>query len=468
LLQDSFAELSNHILGNPHSDSPTANYATQKIEEARQKVLEYFNAQDDYCCVFTQNATGALKIVGECYPFDDNGGFLYCVDNHNSVLGIRNYAAKKNAAFINHFSLGNDFRVEKEGLASLLSDAAYAPVQNKLLAFPAQSNATGIKHGLEIITIAKNAGWDVLLDAAAYVPTNMLDLGALKELNQQPDYVCVSFYKMFGYPTGVGCLLIKIKPENSDRSPFGKLWNNKPWGPGGTVTYISSQSASLSTGEGCTDATSNYVLYKNHRCFEEGTPNFQHIPAVKRGLEFLEHSNKEYTISAHVAGLMGWIVKKVKATLYTGMQQPVAIICGAEEGVQFGSTVFMKFYHKDGRQYWNRHLEGLVKKFNTASNYKLSVRIGSFCNPGVDEVCSGHDMAYMQMRYEKNRTEYNYAHQHPPVIAESPTLPEPDPDIINGLGNYPGGLRVSVGIASNFHDVFVFGQFVEYVMSAEG
>jgi len=46
---------------------------------------------------------------------------------------------------------------------------------------------------------AHNAGWDVILDAAAFVPTSPLDLSAVR-----PDFVPVSFYKMFGYPTGLG------------------------------------------------------------------------------------------------------------------------------------------------------------------------------------------------------------------------------------------------------------------------
>lgn len=42
------------------------------------------------------------------------------------------------------------------------------------------------------------------LAAAAYVPTNRLDLSVV-----QPDFACVSFYKMFGFPTGVGALLAR-------------------------------------------------------------------------------------------------------------------------------------------------------------------------------------------------------------------------------------------------------------------
>lgn len=40
--------------------------------------------------------------------------------------------------------------------------------------------------------------WFVLLDAAAYVSTSALNLDVVK-----PDFVAVSFYKIFGFPTGI-------------------------------------------------------------------------------------------------------------------------------------------------------------------------------------------------------------------------------------------------------------------------
>ena len=65
----------------------------------------------------------------------------------------------------------------------------------------------------------------VLLDAAAFVPTNRLDLSLVK-----PDFVSMSFYKMFGFPTGLGALLIRNK--NLD------IMNKLYWG-GGTVSMAS-------------------------------------------------------------------------------------------------------------------------------------------------------------------------------------------------------------------------------------
>jgi aspartate aminotransferase-like enzyme len=44
----------------------------------------------------------------------------------------------------------------------------------------------------------------VLLDSAAYAATHALDLSAV-----QPDFVTVSFYKLFGYPSGLGALLVR-------------------------------------------------------------------------------------------------------------------------------------------------------------------------------------------------------------------------------------------------------------------
>ena len=54
---------------------------------------------------------------------------------------------------------------------------------------------------------SKGHKWKVLLDAAAFAPTQPLDLSQFPA-----DFVAVSFYKMFGYPTGLGALLVRPPP----------------------------------------------------------------------------------------------------------------------------------------------------------------------------------------------------------------------------------------------------------------
>jgi molybdenum cofactor sulfurtransferase len=92
------AELLSHgVFGNPHSASLTSSGMTSLVEQARRAVLTWFNAGNDYTAVFTQNATAALKQVGESYPFAPGGRYLLTVDNHNSVNGIREFACAKGA-----------------------------------------------------------------------------------------------------------------------------------------------------------------------------------------------------------------------------------------------------------------------------------------------------------------------------------------------------------------------------------
>ncbi len=86
--------LSEHVFGNPHSSNPSSLASTQLLEHTREYVLKFFNANsDEYDVIFTQNASGALKLVGESlYPFTKGGHYLLTFDNHNSVNGIREFA----------------------------------------------------------------------------------------------------------------------------------------------------------------------------------------------------------------------------------------------------------------------------------------------------------------------------------------------------------------------------------------
>ncbi|GAK99499.1 cysteine desulfurase [Nonlabens ulvanivorans] len=194
--------LRNNVLGNPHSGNPSSLLATQLVQEARDKVLTFFNASEDYQCVFTQNASGALKIVGECYPHNKDSHLLMLADNHNSVHGMREYCSKQGGSYSYAPLNYEDLMISDQDLEESLQQHAYK--KNKLFTYPAQSNVSGVKHDLEWINKAQSNGWDVCLDAAAYVPSSPLDLK-----KYQPEFVAVSFYKIFGYPTGLGCLLIK-------------------------------------------------------------------------------------------------------------------------------------------------------------------------------------------------------------------------------------------------------------------
>ncbi|MGH2588632.1 MAG: aminotransferase class V-fold PLP-dependent enzyme, partial [Dehalococcoidia bacterium] len=212
--------LNSQVFGNPHSDSPASRAATVLVEEARSAVLSYFGASpDEYVVIFTPNASGALKLVGESYRFGRGGHLLLTTDNHNSVNGIREFARAAGAVTVYAPLTAPDLHIDEDRLLALLDRPG--GTGGRLFAYPAQSNFSGVQHPLSWIEEAQARGWDVLLDAAAFAPCNRLDLG-----RYHPDFVSLSFYKMFGYPTGVGCLIAR-------RAALAKL--RRPWFAGGTV-----------------------------------------------------------------------------------------------------------------------------------------------------------------------------------------------------------------------------------------
>src|SRR4051794_9174765 len=131
--------LRSSVYGNPHSFNPTSSASTLLVEQARAAVLRYFNAQEsEYACIFTANATGALRLVGEAFQFGEHGRFLATFDNHNSVNGIREFARAKGAPTAYVPLEAPDLRVA-DGLLERYLDDAGADGHN-LFAYPAQSN----------------------------------------------------------------------------------------------------------------------------------------------------------------------------------------------------------------------------------------------------------------------------------------------------------------------------------------
>src|SRR6185312_14909486 len=128
--------------GNPHSANPTSAAMTEHVERTRRHVLNYFNAGNDYILIFTQNASGALKLIGESFPFATGGRYLMTFDNHNSVNGIRELARARGATIGYAPLVAPALHLDLGRLDELLSDAD--PARDNLFAFPAQSNFSGV------------------------------------------------------------------------------------------------------------------------------------------------------------------------------------------------------------------------------------------------------------------------------------------------------------------------------------
>src|SRR5437763_10146935 len=166
--------LCSHVFGNPHSTNPASQAMTTLVDRARRFVLSSFHASpQEYVVIFTPNASGALKLVGESYPFTSGGHYLLTFDNHNSVNGIREFAHAKGAAITYVPLEPPDLRVNESHLSRLLAQALAG--HPNLFPYPAQSHVSGVQHPLAWIAHPQQQGWGVLVDCAAFVRSNGLD-----------------------------------------------------------------------------------------------------------------------------------------------------------------------------------------------------------------------------------------------------------------------------------------------------
>ncbi len=405
--------LRENVFGNPHSINPTSALSTELLERARARVLEFFGARgEEYVAIFTPNATGALRLVGEAYPFHAGDRFLLTFDNHNSVNGIREFARARGAETTYVPSVAPDLRVDESLLARYLTDTAGD--HHNLFSYPAQSNFSGVHHPLEWIEQAHGRGWDVLLDAAAYVPSNRLDLGRWR-----PDFVAASFYKMFGWPTGVGCLLAR-------RDALAKL--ERPWFSGGTIVAAFVQRQYFQSAPGAPH-------------FEDGTVNYLSLPAIEIGLNLLDRVGLE-TIHTRVAELGGWLLDALAALRHSD-GSPAATVYGPRSSQGRGATIAFNVLHPDGRIVDERYVD------RVAGRHNVSLRTGCFCNPGAGEV------AFTISRETLVGGEFS----------DGMALD----DYVQAIGLPSGGaIRASLGLASNFADLHRFMGFAaEFVDLAD-
>ena len=395
--------LHGHVLGNPHSNNPTSLAATALVEETRRAVCEYFNVPtDEYLCVFTANATGALKLVGESYRFEPGGTFALTFDNHNSVNGIREFARRDGAAVAYVPVIAPELRVDRRAMTRVLVGAD--PSKRNLLAFPAQSNFSGVQHPLDLVEEAHEVGWDVLVDASAFAPTNRLDVARL-----QPDFVAISFYKIIGYPTGVGCLLMR-----RDRMAAVR----RPWFSGGTVTIASVQ------GDG-------YYLRPDAGAFEDGTVDYLNLPAVAAGLRHIEGTGLD-AIHQRVMCLTQWLLAAMTGLRHHDGRRVIEIH-GPTDMTDRGGTVTFLVRDCDGRVVGEPRIEEL------ANRARISLRTGCFCNPGAGEVAHGLGADEMTTWFGRDEPVW-------PADLRDGLLREHDRVL--------AAIRISLGVATNFADVY--------------
>ncbi|RUS71141.1 hypothetical protein EGW08_021094 [Elysia chlorotica] len=414
-------DLMSNLYGNPHSHNASSKLSTDTVDQVRARILQMFNTNHkEYSLIFTSGCTASLQIIANCFRFGtgnhtclllnnvtqiaeclflifvilrilrkekknylfldaQQGVFCYLDDNHTSVQGMREAVADRTSGI---FCLDEQELVQAICGAessspvaessvdpeSINGEATLPPtVPQSLVAFPAQSNFSGRKYPLEWVLRCKQSGlsvpsrkssesekWFVLLDTAAYVSTSPLDLSRV-----QPDFATVSFYKMFGYPTGIGALLVHKRAWSSlDKQYFG----------GGTVA------ASTSKGR-------FHAFWKSlHDRFEDGTVPFLNIISLKHGMDAMQKlAGNMQVVCDHVFAVARYFYQHL-SKLQHGNGQPLAEIYGGvnfETSCSQGGVVTFNILRSDGAYIGYSE----VDKF--ANLHDVHLRTGCFCNIGA-------------------------------------------------------------------------------------
>lgn len=203
-------------------------------DEIRLQALAFFNADPEHFdLVFVQNATAAIKLVGEAFrDLSDSssaGSFWYGYhkDVHTSIVGVRELTKGTHHCFANDDEVEDWLNDTKAAREVIKAEALPC-----LFAYPGQSNMTGRRlplnwaKKLRQSTAPLHQNAYTLLDAAALATTTEIDLS---DPESAPDFVAVSFYKIFGFPD-LGALII--------RKESGHILSWRKYFGGGTVNAL--------------------------------------------------------------------------------------------------------------------------------------------------------------------------------------------------------------------------------------
>ncbi|KAJ4986264.1 molybdenum cofactor sulfurase [Stagonosporopsis vannaccii] len=357
-LMDAFCtQMKASILSNPHSDASRPSFSALMVEQTRQKVLRLFSADPvHWDVVFTANATAAVKLVMECFAGHEQGfDYLYHRNAHTSLVGVREQAQNSRCL------------VTAEDMDSWLSGRLFPGQKSSnhrhtLFAYPAQSNMNGerlpLKWSSQIRASSVHGHTYTLLDAAALVSTSPLDLS---DHIAAPDFIAMSFYKIFGFPD-LGALLV--------RKASAHVLQRRRYFGGGTTEMI-----------GCIGTP--WVERKEssvHARLEDGTIAIRSILALSCAID--THTNL-FGGLAQVSKHTGWLAKTLYDRLKSLKHANGISVCHLykatastyDDSTSQGATVTFNVRQSDGS--WKSGFEvGAMLRAN-----EIHVRTGSLCNP---------------------------------------------------------------------------------------
>lgn len=273
--------------------------ATDMLEQSRETVRRFIDAESAQEIVFTRGTTEAINLVASSFCQQEMQAgdevIVSTMEHHSNIVPWQLQAERKGIVV-------KVIPMTDEGLLCMDAFEELITSRTKLVSVAHVSNVLGtINPVADIIRIAHAHGVPVLIDGAQSVPHMPVSMRAL-----DADFYCFSGHKVYG-PTGIGVLY--GKREWLDRLP--------PYQGGGEMIGTVSFEKT----------TFNAIPYK----FEAGTPNYVDATGLAAALEYVGKIGME-TIAAHEAELTHYALEQMS-------QIPDIRIFGPTVNVPRGSVI---------------------------------------------------------------------------------------------------------------------------------
>ena len=199
---DALVDYYENFNANVHRGVHTLSMeATDKYEDAREKVSSFINSESSDSVIWTRNASESLNLVayswGENNINEGDEILLTPMEHHSNLVPWQELARRKNAD-IKFIPMLENGTLDMDRVDDLITE------KTVLVSAVHMSNALGtINPVRELGVKAHRMGAKILVDGAQSVPHLPTDV---QELNC--DFLVFSGHKMLG-PTGIGALYVK-------------------------------------------------------------------------------------------------------------------------------------------------------------------------------------------------------------------------------------------------------------------
>jgi len=273
--------------------------ATDRYEEAREKVARFIGARQSEEVIWTRNTTEAINLVtgswarSNLQPGDE---VVVTEMEHHSNMVPWQMVTQERGATLRYLRLGDDGKLDLDDIDTIIND------RTKMVSIVHASNSLGTINPVKEITArARAVGAAVMIDGAQSVPHMSVDVQDL-----DCDFLAFSGHKMLG-PTGIGVLYAKREV----------LETMEPFLTGGEMVL----SVTLD------GADWNDLPMR----FEAGTPNIADAIALGAAVDYLDSTGMD-NIRRHEVQLTGYALSRLR-------EIEELIIFGAEAAEDRGGVV---------------------------------------------------------------------------------------------------------------------------------